>query len=107
MKERKVSEHLKEQQKDAHFKELYELEEQKYAIVKKIISYRVQHNLSQVGLAEKVGVTQQHISKIENAEFSNVATLEKVLHAIGYAIKITLIPVNGRRYADRPVMAGR
>lgn len=107
MKERTVSEHLKEQQKDAHFKELYELEEQKYAIVKKIIEYRVQNKLSQGELAEKVGVTQQHISKIENAEFSNVATLEKVLHTIGYAIKLTLIRVGGRRQAGRLLMAGK
>ena len=97
MKERTVSKHLKEQLKDAHFKELYELEEQKYAIVSKIIDHRVKYALSQADLAEKVGVTQQHISKIENGEFSNVATLEKVLHSIGYAIKITLVPIEGHR----------
>lgn len=107
MKERKVSEHLKEQLKDAHFKELYELEEQKYAIVKKIVNYRVRHKLTQGQLADKVGVTQQHISKIENADFSNVATLEKLLHAIGYAIKITLIPVSGHHRAGKVTMASR
>jgi len=104
MKERKVSDHLKEQLKDAHFKELYELEEQKYTIVKKIVEFRVRHKLSQGQLADSVGVTQQHISKIENADFSNIATLEKVLHAIGYALRITLIRVNGHA-ADRFAMA--
>jgi len=101
MKERKVSEHLKEQLQNAHFKEIYELEEQKYAIIRKIIDYRVQYNLSQGQLAEQVGVSQQHISKIENAEFSNVATLEKVLHAIGYAIKMTVIRMGEPRRADK------
>ena len=105
MKERKVADHLKERLKDPHFKELYELEEQKYAIVKKIVDHRIRHGLSQGALALKVGVTQQHISKIENAEFSNVATLDKVLRAIGYAVKITVIPVSRSQDAGKLVSA--
>ena len=62
----KVSDHLKEKIKDPYFKELYELEAQKYAIVEKIVEYRIKHKMTQGQLAEKVGVTQQQISKIEN-----------------------------------------
>ena len=70
MRLQKVDEHLKEKLKDPYFNELYELEEQKLKIVKPIIQYRVKNKLSQKQLAERVGVTQQHISKIENGEFS-------------------------------------
>ena len=79
----KVSDHLKEKTKDLYFKELYELEVQKYVIVEKIVEYRIKHKMTQGQLAEQVGVTQQQVSKVENGEFSSVMTLEKILLAIG------------------------
>ena len=94
MRAEKVDEHLKEKLKDPYFKELYELEEQKLKIVKRIIEYRIKNKLSQKQLAEKVGVTQQHISKFENGEFSSIATLEKTLLFIGYTVKMQAIPLS-------------
>ena len=91
MKLESVDKHLKEKLKDPYFKELYELEEQKLDIVKRIIDYRVKHGLNQKQLAERVAVTQQHISKIESGDFANVMTLEKVLLAIGYTVQIKAI----------------
>lgn len=91
MKDLSVKEHLKNKLKDPFFKELYELELQKISIVGKIIDYRIKNHLTQGDLAKKVGVSQQHISKIENAEFSSVATLEKVLLAIGMTIRIEAV----------------
>jgi len=93
MKIERVDEHLQEKLKDPYFKELYELEEQKLKIVKHIIDYRIRKELTQKDLAKKIGVTQQHISKIENGEFSSVSTLEKVLLSIGYTVKIQATPL--------------
>ena len=101
MKEYTVKEHLKEELRDPHFKELYELDQQKLSVVKKIIAYRIKHHLNQRQLAQKAGVTQQHISKIENGEFSSVSTLEKILLAIGYSVKIQVIPLSRRPIKNR------
>lgn len=90
----RVDEHLKEKLKDPYFKELYELQEQKLDIVKRIIDYRIAHSLTQRQLAKKAGVTQQHISKIENGDFSNILTLEKILLFIGYTVKIQAVPLS-------------
>lgn len=92
MRTQRVEEHLKEKLRDPYFRELYELEEQKLAIVKPIIEYRIKHNLSQGQLARRAGVTQQHISKIENGEFSSIATLEKVLLFIGFTVRFQAVP---------------
>ena len=94
MKDQEVDEHLKEKLKDPYFKELYELEEQKLSIVKRIVNYRIKNKLSQGQLAQKIGITQQHISKIESGEFSNVTTLEKILLFIGYTVRIQAIPLH-------------
>ena len=83
--------HLKEKLKDPYFRELYELEEQKLEIVKRIVDYRIKRGLNQEELAKKVGVTQQHISKIEAGDFANVMTLEKVLLAIGFTVRMKAI----------------
>lgn len=92
----RVDEHLKEKLKDPYFKQLYELEEQKLGIVKRIIDYRLNNNLSQAQLAKKAGVTQQYISKIENGDFSSIVTLEKILLFIGYTVKIQAVPLSER-----------
>ena len=94
MKLESVDKHLQEKLKDPYFKELHELEEQKLGIVKRIVDYRVRHGLTQGRLASKVGVTQQHISKIENGDFSSIATLEKVLLAIGYTVRLRATPLS-------------
>jgi len=109
MRLEKVDEHLKEKLKDPYFKELYELEEQKLGIVKRIVEYRVKHGLSQEDLAEKANVTQQHISKIENGEFSSVTTLEKILFYIGYTVKIQAVPLRHqiRERIERSVRSKR
>ena len=89
---RSVEDHLKEELKDPHFRELYELEQAKMEIVKKIVVYRIKHHLTQAQLARKVGVSQQQISKVEECEFSNFATVQKVLSAIGYRLSVTVFP---------------
>lgn len=94
MKEMTVNEHLQEKLKNAYFKELYELEQQKYNIVRKIIDYRIKKKITQADLAKEAGVTQQHISKIENGEFSNIMTLEKVLLHIGMTVRMKVVELN-------------
>ena len=91
MKELTVREHLNEKLKNPYFKEIHELEQQKFGIVKKIIDYRIKNKLSQADLARQIRVTQQHISKIESGEFSSVATLERVLLGIGMTVKIQAV----------------
>lgn len=93
---KQVNKHLEEKLKDPYFKELYELEEQKLEIVKRIVDYRIKNDLTQGQLAKRVGVSQQHISKIENGEFSNITTLEKVLLFIGFKVRLEVIPLQKR-----------
>jgi len=91
---RKVDDYIKEKiKRNPDFKARYDLLMEKTAVVKRIIAYRIRHNLSQAKLAEEIGVTQQYISKIEEGEFSNLDTIENVLEHIGYRLKLEVVPV--------------
>ena len=96
---RRVDSHLKEKLKDPYFRELYEIEQQKLGIAKLFIDYRIKHNLTQEQFAEKLGVTQQYISKIENGNFANLTNLEIFLFLIGFRMKINVEPLP-RRFRD-------
>ena len=90
---RKVDDYIKEKMKrDPDFKTRYDLLKEKAAVVKEIIEYRIRHDLSQAQLAKEIGVTQQYISKIEEGEFSNLDTIENILHHIGYRLKLEVVP---------------
>lgn len=109
MRLERVDEHLKEKLKNPYFKELHELEEQKLEIVKRIVNYRIKYNLTQEDLARKADVSQQHISKIENGDFSNMMTLEKMLLFIGLTIKFTAVPLgqSAKRIIARKIHSRR
>ncbi len=86
-----AKDHLREELKDPYFRELYELDLVKTEIAKKIIEYRIRHGVNQTQLAKMVRVSQQQISYIEEGDFSNFQTIQKVLLAIGF--KITRIQI--------------
>ena len=54
---------------------------------------RESRGLSQTQLARGLGLSQGEISKIENGEFSSLATVQKVLLAIGYHLAVTVVPI--------------
>lgn len=88
--------HLEEQLKDPYFREQYELKMQQLELVKPIIAYRIKYGLTQTQLAQKVGISQQHISKIESGDFSNLATLQQVLRFVGYTIQLRIARINSK-----------
>ncbi|MBI3615612.1 MAG: helix-turn-helix domain-containing protein [Candidatus Omnitrophica bacterium] len=90
---RSVEAHLREKLKDARFRELYELEEEKAKIASLVIRCRVQHHLTQGQLAKKLGVTQQQVSKIEQGDFSSLVAIQRILLALGYHILMRAVPL--------------
>lgn len=58
-----------------------------------IKAYRLQHNLTQAELGERVGVQKAQISKLErNASNVTLDTLRKVFAAMQTVVKIQLVP---------------
>lgn len=98
---KKVETHIKEKMaKDPEFKARYDLIQEKVKVVKKIIGYRNKHKLSQADLARDLGVTQQYISKIEEGEFSNLATVENLLYHIGYRLELKVVRLHRKQVGN-------
>ena len=60
-----------------------------YEIKKQIIRYRIENNLSQKELAEKIGTKQSAISRLENDDYNpSIEFLDKVANALGKKLEI-------------------
>lgn len=92
-----TEEHLKEKRHHAAFREPYELDQEKLKVAKVIIGERVRRQLTQAALARQLGVTQQQVSKIENGDFDNLATVQHVLGMLGYQVRVSAIRVGRPR----------
>ena len=84
--------YLKEQLRDSRFAKDFRYEKQKLRIAYDIHSARVDLGLSQKTLAEKAGVTQQMVSRVENASKANMAqgTISRIAEALG--MDVGLVP---------------
>ena len=91
---KRVADHLQEKRRQPSFRELQELDEEKLKVAKVIVGARVRRRLSQAHLARQLGVTQQQVSKLENGDFDNLATLQKVLTVLGYQIRVSAVPLH-------------
>ena len=85
-------EYLKDQLRDKDFARDFECEKQKLRIAYDIHSARIKNGLSQKDLAKKAGVTQQMVSRVENAVEANMtqATVCKIADALG--MDVGLVP---------------
>jgi len=78
-------EYLEKQLRDDQFAKDFGCEKQKLRIAYDIHSARIEQGLSQKDLARKAGVTQQMVSRIENAANANMSqsTICKIAGALG------------------------
>ncbi|WP_405354907.1 helix-turn-helix domain-containing protein [Ruminococcus sp.] len=77
---------------DEDFKNEWENSEIEYELTKTLISLRNQENLTQQQLAERTGLRQSNISRIENGSVvPSLTTLETIAHGLGKKLKIEFV----------------
>ena len=81
--------HLNEQLKDFGFAAEWEKQRPEREYIKAIIAARIDQKLSQKELAERTGIRQSNISRIENGNCSpTVATLQQIATGLGKTLYI-------------------
>ena len=84
---------LEKQLKDEEFRKEYEAIQSEMDIIKALVDARNSLNLTQKELAERTGINQADISKIENGtRNSSLNLLKRLADGMGMVLKIEFIP---------------
>lgn len=86
---------LKEQMQDEEFRAEYEALEPEFTIIQAMIDARKSSGLTQKQLAEKTGINQADISKLERGSGNpSLRTLQRLAAGMGMRLKLEFEPVN-------------
>ena len=81
--------HLNEQLKNPEFAIEWEMLRPEREYFKTIIAARIEKNLTQKELAQRTGLRQSNISRIENGKSSpTIATLQQIAYGLGKTLHI-------------------
>ena len=88
---RDFDEFLREQMEEPEFRDEYEALAPRYAIIRQIVRERIENKMSQKELAERIGVTQSNISRLESGSYNpSLAFLQKVAKGLGKELYLEL-----------------
>lgn len=81
--------------KDPEFKKEYEDLQPEFDIIRALIEARKEQNLTQKELAQRTGITQANISKIENGTRNpSLEMLKRLADGMNTRLRIEFIPKN-------------
>lgn len=90
---RKFDDFLAEQLKDEEFKKEYENLRPEFDIIRAIVDARTSQNLTQKQLAERTGINQADISKLENGTRNpSINLLKRLADGMDMMLKIEFVP---------------
>lgn len=91
--------YLDEQLKDPEFKKEWDALQPEYAVVQAIIDARAQSGMTQKQLAEKTGIAQGDISKLENGSANpSVRTLQRLAAGMNMRLELKFVPLKTANY---------
>ena len=84
--------YLAQQMEDPAFAAAYEAQRPEYEAIRAVIAARLACNMTQKELAEKTGIRQSNISRIENGSASpTIDTLARIAAGLGKQLKIDFV----------------
>lgn len=90
---RKYDDFLAEQLQDEEFKKEYDNLQPEFDVIRAIVDARVSQNLTQKQLAQRSGINQADISKLENGTRNpSINLLKRLADGMDMALKIEFIP---------------
>lgn len=88
-------EFLKEQMQDDEFRKEWEDIQPEMDVIRAIVDARISQNLTQKELAERTGINQADISKLENGTRNpSLKLLKRLPDGMGMTLKLEFVPKN-------------
>lgn len=92
---RNFQETISEQLNDANFKKEYDRLQPEFAIIQAMLDARKASGLTQKDLADRTGIAQADISKLENGNANpSLRTLQRLADGMGMKLKLEFVPAN-------------
>lgn len=93
----KFNQYLAEQLRDPAFKAEYDALEAEFAIIQAMITARQKTGMTQKQLAERTGIHQSDISKLERGNGNpSLRTLSRLAEGLGMKLKVEFTSLAGR-----------
>ena len=90
----KFNDFLQEQLQDPEFRKEYEALQPERVVMQAIIDARKRSGMTQKELAEKTGIAQGDISKLENGNANpSLRTLQRLATGMGMTLKLEFVPM--------------
>lgn len=90
---RKLDDFLAEQLQDEEFRKEYENLQPEFDIIRAMVDARTSQNLTQKQLAERTGINQADISKLENGTRNpSINLLKRLAEGMDMVLKIEFVP---------------
>lgn len=84
---------LSKQFQDEEFKKEYDAIQPEMDVIRAIVDARTSQNMTQKELAERTGINQADISKLENGTRNHsVNLLKRLAYGMGMSLKIEFVP---------------
>lgn len=88
-------EFLNEQMKNEEFKKEYDALEPEFAVIQAMLDARKSAGLTQKELAERTGIAQADISRLENGNANpSLRTLQRLAEGMGMRLRLEFVPIN-------------
>ena len=88
-----LTELINEEMKDPEFKKAWDDIQPEMDVIRAMIATRNEQNLTQTELAERTGINQADISKLENGTRNpSLKLLKRLADGMGMALKIEFVP---------------
>ena len=92
-----LRDYINEQFKDPEFKKEWDNLEPEMEVVRAMIKARTAQNLTQKDLADKTGINQANISKLENGNMNpSLKLLKRIADGLGMNFRIEFVPKNSK-----------
>lgn len=89
----KFDDFLEEQLQDNELRQEYENLQPEFDVIKAMVEARISQNLTQQQLAERTGINQADISKLENGTRNpSIKLLKRLADGMDMALRIEFIP---------------
>ena len=82
--------HKEQLMQNPEFQKEYEALQPEFSVIRALVNARLEQNLSQAQLAQRTGIRQSNISRIETGACSpTIATLQALARGMGKTLEIT------------------